>query len=411
MDIHSLNAHTDNNNNNNNNRRSGPQEFCPLVCVPMAACSDAGGGTGSARRRRERRLHAYLRYPRMSVAMALAECQHHSAQRPKKARAREEEREVHYTAAFRTTVPPPEPELFDLFEEPCGERPDLLLEPQGPQTGVQRHIVEHLADLAAMVQILDVPVPQKGEELADILKLVDTPVEQVFAVPKISNFSIQPRSVLRSPQMAEQLVEVPTVVSFALLQRHTAERIIDILVPHRRRRGQGGLQGSRAEQNSTARPVEQNVDIQVPRHRRHQGGLQGSHPGQGVLQRSVEQIAEIPVPAGGYPHLPDTGASSSPAVSRGESGHGDLHTFALDVRSARSAGSSSARVHPHSSSWTLAAYVSEEAAYPDIEYEFFDYGGLSWVRRWIPSWAGFAWWFIVLIGAGKGLGRGLSGTS
>ena len=107
--------------------------------------------------------------------------------------------------------------------------------PQGPLAGVQQHIVEHLADLAPMVQILDVPVLQKGEELAEILKLVDTqsPVEQVVAVPKISNFSTQPRSVLRCPQMAEQLVEVPTVVSFAVLQQHTTEQIFDISVPGR----------------------------------------------------------------------------------------------------------------------------------------------------------------------------------
>ena len=49
---------------------------------------DGGGvGSGSARRRRERRLRAYLRYARMSVAMALAESTHHSAQRSEKARA------------------------------------------------------------------------------------------------------------------------------------------------------------------------------------------------------------------------------------------------------------------------------------------------------------------------------------
>ena len=84
---------------------------------------------GAARRRRERRLRAYLRYTRMTVAMALAEATHHTAPRGQKtARAREEEREVHYTAAFRTTVPPPEPELFDLFEEPSGGRPSLLLD-------------------------------------------------------------------------------------------------------------------------------------------------------------------------------------------------------------------------------------------------------------------------------------------
>ena len=191
----------------------------------------------------------------MSVEMALAECQHRSAQRQKKARAREEERVMHYTTAFRTTVPPPEPELF---EEPGGMRPKLLLEPQGRQTGVQRHIVEHLADLAPMVQILDVPVPQKGEELADILKLIDTqtPVEQVMAVPKISNFSVQPRSVLRCPEMAGQLVEVPTVLSFALLQRHTAEQATDIPVPGRGGGGgREGLQGIPSGQNSTARLV------------------------------------------------------------------------------------------------------------------------------------------------------------
>ena len=71
----------------------------------MAARDEAGGGTGSARRRRERRLRAYLRYARMSVAMALAESQHRSAQRQRKVRAREDDREVHYTAAFRATDP------------------------------------------------------------------------------------------------------------------------------------------------------------------------------------------------------------------------------------------------------------------------------------------------------------------
>ena len=101
--------------------RSAPQ--------PPQSRDEAGGGTGSARRRRERRLRAYLRYARMSVAMAFSECQHHSAQRPKTARAREEERKMHHTSALRTTVPPCEPELFDLFEEPGWVRPNLLLEP------------------------------------------------------------------------------------------------------------------------------------------------------------------------------------------------------------------------------------------------------------------------------------------
>ena len=53
----------------------------------MAARVDAGGGTGFARRRRERRLRSHLRHERMAVALALAESLHHSAQRPKMARA------------------------------------------------------------------------------------------------------------------------------------------------------------------------------------------------------------------------------------------------------------------------------------------------------------------------------------
>ena len=58
---------------------------------------DQGGGTGSARRRRDRRLRAYLRFALMSVAMAPAESTHHSAPRgQKKARAGEGVRvEVH----------------------------------------------------------------------------------------------------------------------------------------------------------------------------------------------------------------------------------------------------------------------------------------------------------------------------
>ena len=39
----------------------------------MDVDNDAGGGTGSARRQREGRLRQFLRYERLSVAMALSE--------------------------------------------------------------------------------------------------------------------------------------------------------------------------------------------------------------------------------------------------------------------------------------------------------------------------------------------------
>ena len=215
---------------------------------------------------------------------------------------------------------------------------------------------------------------------------LQAPIEQVVDVPKISQDSIQPRSVLRRPQTAEQLVEVPTIVSFSSLQQRTVE-IIDIPVPGRGGGGRGGFQGSHPGQSSTAGVAEQIVDIPAC------GGPQGFPSGQSTLQRTVEQFVDIPVPAGGGLHgiRLDPGGPSSSAVLRHERGH----TFAHDVKSARSAGSSSARVHPHLSSWTLEASEAEERAYPDFEYQFFDFRGLSWVRRWIPSWSGFAYWFTV----------------
>ena len=79
-------------------------------------------GTGSARRRRERRHRAYLRYARMSVAMALAEANHHTAPRGQKTARAEEEEEVH--------------EVYEVLREqkrpPPGERPAPLFEVAGP---------------------------------------------------------------------------------------------------------------------------------------------------------------------------------------------------------------------------------------------------------------------------------------
>ena len=241
-----------------------------------------------------------------------------------------------------------------------------------------------------MVQILDAPVPHKGVELADNLKCVDlqAPIEQVIDVPKIFLDSILPRSVLRRPQTAEQLVEVPTIVAFSSLQQRTDELIVNIPVPGRGGGGRGGFQGSHPGQSSTAGVAEQIVEIPG------RGDPQGFLPRQSTLQRTVEQLVDIPVAAGGGLQNFRFGQGLF-AFSRNEAGHGDLRTSALDVRSARFARSSSARVHRRLSSWTPAAYEAEELAYPDIEYGFVDSGALSCVRGWIPSWAGFAYWYLV----------------
>ena len=157
-----------------------------------------------------------LRHERMTVAMALAEALHHTAPRGQKtARAGEEESETKYTAKFRAT-PPPQPVLFSLYdEEPGGGRPEAFAEPR-PQARVQRHTMEHITDLmrvAPMVQILDAPVPQTGDQLPDILSffgaLLPDP-EQVIEVPKLLLDDVPMRAAERDTQLGEQLVEVPT---------------------------------------------------------------------------------------------------------------------------------------------------------------------------------------------------------
>ena len=149
-------------------------------------------------------------------------------------------------------------EFFELFSDDGrptgGERPAALLEPR-PQGEVQRH-----AGIGyELGQNLDVPLLHMVEQLPDVLQFFATclPVvaEQVVDVPKISLDRTQQRlgDCLRQPQMADQLVEVPTIISFSSLQR-IVEQNVNIPV-------QGGgwrsLQGLRPGQGSTARTVEQ----------------------------------------------------------------------------------------------------------------------------------------------------------
>ena len=89
----------------------------------MAARDLEGGGTGSAHRRRERRLRSMLRHERLVVAMALAETLRHSAQRvmeqhtalrgQKTASAWEVEARESHSALRGQKQPPPGGSLLD----------------------------------------------------------------------------------------------------------------------------------------------------------------------------------------------------------------------------------------------------------------------------------------------------------
>ena len=172
----------------------------------------------------------------------------------------------------------------DSVPELSGARPTPLVEVR-PQEWVQRLTVELIVDVSPFVQSLDVPVPRVANQLVEFMKLFDTqsPVEQVIAAPKISQDMI-PRFVdRRRPQRAEQLVEVPTVVSHSSLQQS----------------------------------AEHNVDIPVPGTPGDHGGLQGFHPRQGSLSRTAEHIVDIPVGGDPADFLPDHGFAAPSAVSRG----------------------------------------------------------------------------------------------
>ena len=114
------------------------------------------------------------------------------------------------------------------FTAYVARRPSPLVEVR-PSVRVQRHVVEQLADIAPMVQILDSPEPQMVAQLLEVFRLLDTqlPDEQAILVPKFSCSPCPSRSRVPEPQSADQLVEVPTVLTPTRIALQIAEQIVD----------------------------------------------------------------------------------------------------------------------------------------------------------------------------------------
>ena len=87
--------------------------------------------------------------------------------------------------------------------------------------------MQQVVDAVPLVPLLDDPVPQMVDTVLEFFRALDLPIgEQVIAVPQISTNRVSQRLVERRlPQMVEQLVEVPTVVSYSsLLQREAKKK-------------------------------------------------------------------------------------------------------------------------------------------------------------------------------------------
>ena len=243
--------------------------------------------------------------------MALAESTHHSAPRGQKtARAGGEAR-----VALHGHVP----------EAPL------------PQGRILRHVVGHLS-----VPSLEVLVPQMVDQLPDIehvFAALSPDPEQVIEVPKILPLDVPMRAALRVTQLVEQLVEVPTTVSYSSLQR-TVEQHVAIPVP-----GGGGsssgLQGFLPRQRSTASPSRKRIS-----------------------ERTVEQIVD-PVSRGSLPgSLPGQSSSSSHSPAgveerADEPGEGVFRTFPQNKKSAKVTSHSGSELPPHPSSSTAAAQLED----------------------------------------------------
>ena len=100
------------NNNTSSHLKSAPVCESPFVLMDFTMSTSGVDTETAAARRRQRRLRAYLRYARMSVAVALAESTHHTLG----VRAGEFGREMNFTATNRDPLfllpplsPPPPP--------------------------------------------------------------------------------------------------------------------------------------------------------------------------------------------------------------------------------------------------------------------------------------------------------------
>ena len=299
----------------------------------------------------------------------------------------------------------------DVGEAPAAERPAPLLEVL-PQERVQRRTAEQIVDPVPVVPMLFMVEPQMVEQLVDMLSPLDFRVaEQVIDVPKIVCPPRAARTVLRAPQTVEQLVEVPTPVSYSSLFQRIAQQYVDNPVAGGSGTG-GGLSGSLPRQNSGALfPWNRSVDIRAG------GGLQGFQRGQSSTA-FLEQITVSPNPGGSRNFHLGQGSAASSSGREDEAFSGVFRTFPQMKKSATQPPHSRSELPPHSSPWTPAPYdasmvleeeeeeseldEAEEVGEFTVAVEYVECNGRWWGQQWDPTAQLFCWWLAAADGSQLG---------
>ena len=166
----------------------------------------------------------HWRHEQLTLQMLLATYEHHAAPRGQmKARSGRWERAVlHGHVPEHPTPQAAGTEYFSLDVEDvpaAGSRPVRLC------------TVQQIVDIVPL-PILDDPAPQMVEQLPDVLRFFRALLPEDVSL----------RTAVREPQLVEQLVEVPTIVSWSLLQQ-IMEQNVDIPVVDRGSGAGGGLSG------------------------------------------------------------------------------------------------------------------------------------------------------------------------
>ena len=199
--------------------------------------------------------------------------------------------------------------------------------------------------------------------MLEFFRALDLPVgEQVIAVPRISTDRVSQRLVERRlPQMVEQLVHVPTVLSPLLI----AEQIVGIPAPQRG--GNWSLHGPLPGQSSTLSPSPKRISERIVEQ------IAVSSPVERISERTVEQIVDI---SPGDDRGQRSSSSAGPA-----DGFSRVFSNFFPRKKVRSAGQVSADLLRHVSSSTPAAYEASNGSDEWIQLTDDKFRTYYWNRR------------------------------